>query len=271
MSAHGYGWLPQPKDPRDLHYVPDRLTALRLPASVSLRDQMPPLIWDQGQLGSCTAHGVGAVLENAEWRNKLGWHRPSRLFIYYNERAMEGTVNEDAGANIRDGIKTANVQGAPQEAAWPYDISKFKVKPPATAYARALKYTALTYHAVTQDNTHIQTALADNLPVVFGFTVYESFESDEVASTGIVPMPAPNEQILGGHCVAAIGYKRINNRLYYECRNSWSDSWGDAGHFWLPAAFMTSADASDFWVIDHEGSRQQTKREKVSSFLKNLR
>jgi len=57
---------------------------------------MPP-VYDQGQLGSCTAQSVGAILEMDEVKQReAGAATPSRLFIYYNERAMEGTVSEDA-------------------------------------------------------------------------------------------------------------------------------------------------------------------------------
>ena len=221
-----------------------------LPAKVSLRSQMPP-VFDQGQLGSCTANSVGAILEFNELKQKEpGAATPSRLFIYYNERVMEGTVNDDAGAEIRDGIKSVAQVGAPPETVWPYVISKFATKPTATAYQEARKHEALRYARVVQDTTAIQTVLASGFPISFGFTVYSSFETD-VGSNGIVPMPKPQEKVLGGHAVVAVGYKAIRGQLYFECRNSWGPSWGDHGYFWLPAAYVTSSSlASDFWVIE---------------------
>jgi len=83
---------------------------------------------DQGQLGSCTAN---ALVGNLEFLEKKGGHTVtnlSRLFIYYNERAMEGTIYDDAGAMIRDGVKTLVKLGVCTERKWPYDITKFTQK-----------------------------------------------------------------------------------------------------------------------------------------------
>jgi C1A family cysteine protease len=224
--------------------------AKALPRKVSLRAQMPP-VYDQGQLGSCTANSIGSILEFNELKqDEADAATPSRLFIYYNERAMEGTISQDSGAEIRDGIKSVAQLGAPPETAWPYVISKFARRPPAKAYRAARKHQALRYARVAQTEMGIQNVLAAGYPISFGFTVYESFESD-VGSDGVVPMPEPDESTLGGHAVVTIGYKQIRRQLYFECRNSWGPDWADDGHFWLPASYVTSHSlARDFWVIE---------------------
>jgi C1A family cysteine protease len=208
-------------------------------------------VYDQGQLGSCTANSVGAILEFNELKQKeQDTATPSRLFIYYNERVMEGTANQDSGAEIRDGIKSVAQLGAPPETLWPYQISKFATKPPAKVYREARKHEALRYARVAQDTIPIQNVLASGYPISFGFTVYSSFETN-VGANGIVPMPQPQEKVLGGHAVVAIGYKTIRGQLYFECRNSWGDAWADHGYFWMPASYLTSSSlASDFWVIN---------------------
>ncbi len=243
-----YGWRPDHPDLRDFLLAVEPLKAL--PAKISLRAQMPP-VYDQGQLGSCTANSIGAILEFNELKQgEADATTPSRLFIYYNERAMEGTVAQDSGAEIRDGIKSVAQLGAPPETVWPYVISKFARKPPATAYRAALQHEAIRYARVAQSQVAIQSVLATGYPISFGFTVYESFENG-VGSNGIVPMPTPHENTLGGHAVVAVGYKEIRGQLYFECRNSWGDGWADHGYFWLPAAYVTSPDlARDFWVIE---------------------
>ena len=243
-----YGWRPDSPDMRDFLLAVE--PAKTLPPRVSLRKQMPP-VYDQGQLGSCTANSVGAILEFNELKQKeADAATPSRLFIYYNERAMEGTISQDSGAEIRDGVKSVAQLGAPPETMWPYIITKFARKPPAAAYKAALKHQAIRYARVAQSEIAIQSVLATGYPISFGFTVYESFET-EVGSDGVVPMPKPNEKTLGGHAVVAVGYKQIRGQLYFECRNSWGTSWGDHGYFWMPAGYVTSANlASDFWVIE---------------------
>lgn len=246
----GYGWKPDLPDIRDhlLAVAPPR----KLPLNVSLRPKMPP-VYDQGELGSCTANAIGGALEYLQRKQgKRGVKPPSRLFIYYGEREIEGTIAQDSGAFIRDGIKVVNALGAPIESYWPYEIQRFTEKPPKTAYDNALKHQALTYARVQQTVTAFQSVLAQKIPVVFGFSVYASFESQAVADTGIVPYPTPGETMEGGHAVLLSGYKtNQDGTVTFEVRNSWSAGWGDAGYFWMPASYVTSPSlASDFWAIN---------------------
>jgi C1A family cysteine protease len=244
-----YGWRPDTPDMRD--FMLAVAPAKTLPAKLSLRAQMPP-VYDQGQLGSCTANSIGAVLEfNERKQNEKDAATPSRLFIYYNERAMEGTVKQDSGAEIRDGIKSVAQLGAPPETLWPYVLAQFAKKPPAAAYKEATKHEAIRYARVAQDAFALQNVLASGYPISFGFTVYSSFESKAVAANGIVPMPQAAETVLGGHAVVAMGYKTLQGQLYFECRNSWGPGWGDKGYFWMPGAYLSSTSlASDFWTIE---------------------
>ena len=173
---------------------------------------------------------------------------PSRLFIYYNERVMEGTVNEDSGAQIRDGIKSVAQQGDCPETLWPYDITKFAVKPPAQCYQQALKFKALQYQRLSQILNQLKGCLASGYPFVFGFTVYSSFESQQVAQTGHAPMPSPPEASVGGHAVMAVGYDDSQN--WFIVRNSWGVGWGMQGYFTLPYAYLLEQNlANDFWTI----------------------
>ena len=242
---HTYGWKPQLPDHRDLYLVQ---APVYLPPSVDLRPHCPP-VYDQGQLGSCTGNAIAGAIEFDRMKQKLSDFIPSRLFIYYNERALEGTVSQDAGANIRDGMKTIAKQGACAETDWPYAISKFASKPPMKAYVDALKDLVSSYHAITQNLTTMKSALVSGLPFVLGISVYDSFESDVVAKTGVVPMPGKDEQLLGGHAVLCVGYDDSKQR--FIVRNSWGSSWGQAGYFTIPYAYLTNSNlASDFWVVN---------------------
>src|SRR5207244_3996765 len=105
----------------------------RLPRSVDLRRGCSP-VEDQGQLGSCTGNALAGAVEFLEKRDGIPLVNVSRLFIYYNERVIEHTVADDAGAMIRDGIKTLVKQGTCSEKRWPYVIARFAVKPSAACY-----------------------------------------------------------------------------------------------------------------------------------------
>ena len=250
MANRVYGWKPDVDDERDICAL---YATGKLPASVDLRPQCPP-VYDQGQLGSCTANAIAAALELDRMKQKLPVFIPSRLFIYYNERAMEGSVNEDSGASLRDGIKSVNSLGVCDEAIWPYDIYEFAVKPPASAYTAAKLDRALAYRRITQTTAQLEAALAAGYPVVFGFTVYESFESDEVAKTGIVPMPTAGEQVLGGHAVVLVGYDSSTKR--FLVRNSWGSDWGLQGYCSFPFQYLTSKTlANDFWQVRSVGPK----------------
>lgn len=245
MATRKYGWIPELPDHRDYKFAP---TAVQLPSKVSLRAGMPP-VYNQGQLGSCTANALAAQLDYMRGKQGEAFITPSRLFIYYNERVIENSVSSDAGAMGRDGIKTLKHQGVCSESAWPYDIAKFAIKPPAKAYTDALKYESLTYKKVAHTSiNNIKSALALGLPISFGFTVYDSFESAAVAESGVVPMPSKSENVLGGHETVIVGYD--DSRGMAEVRNSWGPSWGDHGYFWMPCAYLTGGLASDFWVIE---------------------
>jgi C1A family cysteine protease len=242
-----YGWIPDQPDERDHFYAAPPPILAALPSSADLRAQCPA-VYDQGQLGSCTANAIGAGIEFERLRQKLTDFVPSRLFIYYNERVIEGTVHSDSGAQIRDGIKTVASQGACPEPDWPYNVTKFAIKPPARAYNDARLDRAVSYQSIVQDLNQMKGCLASGFPFVFGFSVYESFESPAVASSGHAPMPAPGERMIGGHAVMAVGYD--DSSSWFLVRNSWGETWGMKGYFTLPYPYFVQAGlASDFWTI----------------------
>lgn len=240
-----YGYKQDLKDNRDFKFsVNFNLSAAQLPQKTDFRlgGGLPP-VYNQLSLGSCTANAIAAMISFLV----KGIFFPSRLFIYYNERLAEGTVNEDAGAYIRTGIKSINVHGVCPEKTWPYIIKKFADVPIPLAYRKAKLHQSLQYRAVTQTETDIRTALAIGLPVVFGFMVQQSFESLEVAKTGLYG-PGQKEKILGGHAVLIVGYD--DTKKVFIVRNSWGESWGDKGYFYIPYSVVLNPNISnDFWVI----------------------
>lgn len=243
-----YGWIPDLPDHRDHFYAALPAIVASLPARIDLRSKCPP-VYDQGQLGSCTANAIAAAMEFDEKKQKFKKiFVPSRLFIYYNERVMEGTVNEDSGAMIRDGIKSISKLGDCPETLWRYDIAKFTQKPPKQCYDQAKRYKAVSYQKLFQDLNQFKGCLAAGYPFVFGFSVYQSFESKQVAKTGHVPMPSIKEKAIGGHAVLAVGYDDVNH--WFIVRNSWGNKWGMKGYFTMPYAYLLNGNlSSDFWTV----------------------
>jgi C1A family cysteine protease len=244
----GYGWTPDIPDGRDMQYAAPVAALEALPDQVDLTDQCPE-VYDQGQLGSCTANAIGAALEFDQMKQKQASpFTPSRLFIYFNERQIEGTVDSDSGAQIRDGVKSVSKQGACKETTWPYEIDKFRDKPPDPSYQEAEAHQAIRYLRLTQTLNQLKGCLAEGFPFVFGFVVYESFESPEVAKSGHATLPRAKEQQLGGHAVMAIGYDE--DKQWFIVRNSWGPKWGLDGYFTLPYPYLLQASLSrDFWTI----------------------
>lgn len=242
------GWVPDIPDARDVLYAAPAKVLKKLPSKVNLSTKFPAL-YDQGELGSCTACAIGAAFQFLQKKQKLKNFIPSRLFIYYNERVVLGTINEDSGAMIRDGIKSMNKQGACQETMWPYKIEKFTQKPPKECYKEALKHQVTSYKRLSQNLSQLQGCLADGFPFVFGFTVYDSFMTQAVAKTGKMPMPdLSKESVLGGHAVVAVGYD--DSIQCVIVRNSWGKTWGKGGHFMMPYAYIQNPSlCDDFWTM----------------------
>lgn len=248
MPQRVHGWIPDLPDQRDHLYAAPPGVLQQLPPSADLRPNCPP-VYDQGELGSCTANAIAAALQFDQLKEQLPQSfMPSRLFIYYNERAIEHTVDADSGAQIRDGIKSVSKQGDCPEEMWPYDITKFRDQPAQQCYLAAVQHKAVQYQRLVQDLTQMKGCLASGYPFVFGFTVYDSFMSQQVAQTGHAALPSSQEQVVGGHAVMAIGYDDANG--WFVVRNSWGSQWGMEGYFTLPYSYVTQRSlASDFWTI----------------------
>jgi C1A family cysteine protease len=270
-----YGWIPDLPDQRDLRYAAPRVPA-GLPARVDLRPRMPP-VYDQGELGSCTANAIGAAVQYARELERLRpAFVPSRLFVYYNERVIEGTVAEDSGAMLRDGMKAiaklgVSTEDEPRKAwNWPYQPARFAERPPRAAFAFGLRNQAVVYRRIQQAASQMKGCLAEGYPFVFGFTVYQSFESATVARSGVVPMPGPREKAVGGHAVVAVGYDDSSQR--FLVRNSWGVGWGKKGYCTMPYAYLGDSDlADDLWTVrtmeaDDPGGRAAARRRRTSRY-----
>jgi C1A family cysteine protease len=290
-TRYKLGWLPDVPDTRDIPFTAVFRVPRKLPARADLRAGCSP-VEDQESLGSCTAQALVGALEFLELstvsgsasggkscqiatstrHGGLSGHLPpggdvgnrkskignsyadlSRLFVYYNERAAIGTVQEDSGAMLRTGIKTLKAQGVCREALWPYAIRRFTAKPTAACFTEAADHQVTAYQRLNRTSpvdalAEMKACLAMGLPFVFGFAVYEHVMSAAVARTGRIRLPEKSERMLGGHAVMAVGYQENTRMLLF--RNSWGAAWGQAGYGQMPYAYLESRELSDdFWCI----------------------
>jgi len=251
VHKYVYNYKRQKDDTRDLMY---HLGAPQiygeLPKKVDLRETgfMPPVL-DQGRLGSCVANATSNALQYCLKKEKETEFAPSRLYMYYYTRFMEGHPTEDTGCSIRDAMKEVHTYGVCEEVTWPYDISKFAFRPSNKATREAKLHTGSKYLSVRQSLATIKHVLSNGLPIVFGVDVYESFQSEHALRTGEIPLPDTyREELLGGHAIKLCGYDDDKRIFYFQ--NSWGTSVGMNGYFTIPYEYVLDRNlASDFWVI----------------------
>ncbi len=249
---YSFGWIPDIPDHRDLMFA-SLLSIRKIPTKFDLSSLCPP-IYDQGSLGSCTANAIAAAIQfERNKQNLLPDFIPSRLFIYFNERSMENSINSDSGAQIRDGIKSISTLGDCPEKEWPYNVEMIAKKPSKKCYRDAIKYKTLKYQRVLQSLSQMKGCIASGYPFIFGFSVYAGFENKSVADTGTLQMPTSKETLLGGHAVVAVGYDDKSQR--FTVRNSWGASWGLNGYFTMPYAYLSDPNlADDLWTVRLESA-----------------
>lgn len=253
-----YGWRPDTPDPRDrvfnLEHVVHR--AHQLPPSHRLTLPNPAL--NQQALGACVGNGTAGALMFDQHAEKQPVDCPSRLFIYWCARSIEGTTQTDSGAQIRDAIKVVATTGAPPETLWPYSDENpgpFQERPPLDAFRAAGEHRAIAYHRVLLGGPGdpLRSALLSR-PVVFGFMVPARFEDGTWdPARQVLAAPTQGDQWIGGHCVLAHGWDYTRTRFPVDAllvRNSWGTEWGAAGDFWMDAAwFQPHGAVSDLWTI----------------------
>ena len=276
MSGVGFhGCIKDRHDDRDIIKSYENAPSTLEHPSVDLRPYVDH-VYDQGQLNSCTANAMCAAYgfdlkkqsQSPHARpGAFAYFDPSRLFVYYNARSMEKTVLEDSGASIRDTIKCVHRFGVCKEATWRYDIHKFYQQPPESAYREAHGNIVSKYERLQQDIHQFRACLKDNCPFLFSFEVFGSFYN--IDCTGLMKMPLPLEYEsppIGRHAVMAVGYDdRSKNFIIL---NSWGQSWGDKGYFYMPYDYIKDCRwSSDFWKITfvQEAPARPTARFPVTS------
>ena len=227
-----------------------------------------PMAIDQMKVGMCTGCGTSRALKNRMAFLKYQWpFMPSSLDIYAKVRQFEGTpLTTDSGASIGDIMTVLNEQGVcPEDSnptwSWAFSASddRWQQAPPPACDTNALKHKLIKFLKLNQDVDSIKTALFNGFPVIIGIAVHESFESDKVAQTGIVPMPGWFDRVLGGHCLRLDAWG-MYNADYADGVNSWGQEWGDTwtgfpqkgrGRFHIPFEYLVNPNlTSDLWAVE---------------------
>lgn len=247
-------------DPRDLFHLP-KLDPPTLPPAVDLRAGCPP-VYDQGKIAACTANAIaGAIAYSRRKHGQSPDFTPSRLFIYYNERAVRGEEALDSGASTRDGIKVTRLHGAPDENLWPYDAtpastpggafppdSRGAQKPPQEVYDAAQPHQVQQFRRLQNNLSTMKSCLAEGYPFTIGIVVYPSFVGPDQKQQTVTPMPSLDEQPVGEHVVLAVGYD--DSKSWLICRNSWGPDQADGGYFYLPYTYASSKPRiGDLWTL----------------------
>lgn len=257
-----FGWKPSVPDQNKKRYAQHKEMAVRLsfPSSVSLKAMMSP-VEDQGQLGTCEAHATAAELEFLELMELKAtsggqevfpdrkFDPISRLYLYYNSCAIDGDAGQDNGTTRSSMMKAIAKWGICRESLWPYNPMMVSNPPDASCYKEGADHVVVADYAL--DNTvidQLKQCLVQGYPFIIGIAVYESFMNEDVAKTGMVPMPAPSENMLGGHAMCCVGYD--DSKSAFLVRNSWGSSWGLSGYCWIPYSYLTNPYlGSDFGTI----------------------
>ena len=234
-------------------------TQVPLPASTDLRQLMPP-VYDQGKEGSCTGNGTAAAIHYGLLNSlNIKDFMPSRAFLYYNGRAFEGNAGSDSGCVISDVVDEAGKLGfCPEndrgnaEPFCPYVVGDMS-KPADACFQDALKHHVGYALHVTNVAYHLQHCLGiSRYPIVFGFSVPDTFMQDAMSKTGQMTLTDwQSQNVVGGHCVIIVGYDGQGN---YIVRNSWGSDWGMQGYFLMPASCIEVGDgciSNDFRTIQN--------------------
>jgi len=208
------------------------------------RHLFPATPLNQGQLGDCS--GFGTTLFRAALLQQAGGHYVefSELAQYWEERNLEGNVNQDSGATVADGIKVLEQFGVQFEDEDPYGVDyalRFKDEPKGP-WLKQLALSPDQVKYITKDTNFLNNvldALAQGLVITIGFDVFADLESAQCANTGILSMPAQGEQSLGGHWVNLF-YAEVNDLTkrdgYVWAMNQWGN-WGIGGAFKMSLAY----------------------------------
>jgi len=227
------------------------------------KDTAMPQIWDQKEMGACTAFSTMGVYTFVARKEGLKFPEPSQMFAYYESRYQDGDSNQDAGSTNATEWSVATNIGVVPLTDWPYTRANLFKTPPEKIVAEAANHKAVKDYQLDGSLESIQSCLTEGYPLNFSVTLYPAFEGAYALRNGIIPMPNPKENSpIGGHSMAIVGigygkdwiadgqFKKADpNTLYVKVRNSWGKDYFQNGYLLLPFDYLgLYGYQSDYWT-----------------------
>jgi len=231
-----------------------------LPEQVDLRPYMSA-VEDQRDTNSCAANAIAGAYEYLMKRLKGRADDVSRLFIYYNARALDGDTSLDQGTYISSCVKATKKQGLCVETTWPFNPAQILKRPAEVAYEEAQGFRLKPIPRRVEVNLEaMKNCLAEGFPFIFGLQLFGSFQ--KAGSEGLVPMPdVENDQHDGGHAMLCVGYSEPDQ--VFIVRNSWGRDWGEYGYCYIPYDYMTDPELNtDCWTLIRKADITPSHRKK---------
>ena len=236
---------------------------------VDLRNNYNEEVYNQLNLNSSTANAVAFCFHYDQIKNyNKSVIKPSRLFIYYNERQSLNNQNENEnedGNNLNsisveifDSINVLYNLGVCPECMYIYEEKNFNNKPDVECYKEALNNKLIVYNAIDQNLHQLKAALIEGYPVLCGVNIYSNFETDDVKETGNIKLPNDEDNLVGGLAITLVGFDEGDK--VFIAKNSWGAEWGDNGYCYIPYNYILDPKlSSDFWIIRKTYENKETE------------
>lgn len=213
------GYFRDPDSERDFIYGAIKAPVTDLPKRLNYESLFGPAL-DQGNTTQCVTYAVAGLKRFHEWKQSRKWLEFDAADLYSACKSEDGIPN--AGGTLprvaMDILRKRGIRGS--------DGRFYKIE----AAARQTSVNG------------IRQALAHEGPVLIGIRI------DPAAFMGLTDQPLGAVAIAhaAGHCMLVVGYD--DDLQAFRVRNSWGETWGDTGHFWLKYDYLVSIDPNfDAW------------------------
>jgi len=215
---------------------------LQIPSSFNLRSRMPSVLF-QGILKSCGANAISNCLKFHQKGKKF---QPSRLFIHYNARKIDGIDTKIDNSPSFGALLQSIIQyNACDEWTVPYNTFNYSKKPPTVAYTKAKQNKNVVCTLIFNRDKIIamKQNIYQNRPVIFACKLFQSYNNFNLDAknlstllTGYISMPDSQEKEIGSHYLICCCYN--DAKKYFIVQNSLGVLLGDYGYFYFPYDYV---------------------------------